>query len=354
MKLTTLIFTVLSLLVPDTFGQTTKPTAPTFIIGAWAQPVTYMARWKTRGVNTLFGNANDTTKDKWEEAATSNSLFFIDGPGLDLAADAKQPYRLGFLQPDEPDLSSHVNTPGSRIDDLRASYKAWSKTGLPVFLNLAGASFDNEWYTGFPNPSKTDASRWGHRAAADGYMGQGDVIGFDYHLWTTGRPGAFAITRRLMDRASEWSGGKPIFVYVETCTQGTKRKFTADDYEAQVWQAVAYASLKGYKLRGVVYFATDPFGSTGGWPASFDATPPDVADRMTVVNGKLLAYFGGQVYTTPPATTQPTTQPTQPTDNTEQLLKKLDLVGNQLEELKTLSNAVLEEAKKPRRIVPEE
>lgn len=301
-------------------AQTTQPSAPPpFVIGVWAQPVQYMQRWKDRGANTLFGAANDTSKEKWEAAASSLGMSFIDYPGVDPVAESKQAFRVGFLQPDEPDMPSHVSLPGSTMEDLRTSYARLKALSKPVYLNLLGSAFDNLYYDGTPHPGKTDGSLWGHRAATDGYMGQCDVVGFDYHLWTSGRAGAFEITRRLMDRCHDWSavGGvsKPMFVYVETCTQGTGRAFTADDFEAQVMQAVCYAAMKGYALRGVIYFATATQGG-GSWPEKFDATPPDVAARMSVVNAKLSSWGAGKVYgsaggaTTPPvAATRPSTGP---------------------------------------------
>jgi hypothetical protein len=76
-------------------------TAPNFLISAWAQPVAFFARWKARGVNTLLGAANDTTKEKWEAAAGASGLNFISYPGADVVAEAKQPGRIGFMQPDE-------------------------------------------------------------------------------------------------------------------------------------------------------------------------------------------------------------------------------------------------------------
>lgn len=288
-------WTAVLLIAHSAQGQTTRPAPPSFVVGVWAQPVAFMDRWKERGVNTLFGAANDTDKATWEAAAAARGMFFITYAGADPNAEAKQPYRLGFLQPDEPDMPSHLNLAGSKIEDLRATYTKLQPLGLPVWMNLLGSAFDNVYYDGTPKPGKTDASLWGHRAATNGYMAQADVIGFDYHLWTSGRPGAFEITKRLMDRCNDWSGGKPIFAYVETCTQGTNKPFTADDYEAQVNTITGYAKEKGYKLKGIVYFATAVQGR-GSWPARFDVTSQDVAGRMIEVHRR-----NGWI--------QPTTQP---------------------------------------------
>jgi hypothetical protein len=282
-------------------------TAPNFLISAWAQPVAFFARWKARGVNTLLGAANDTTKEKWEAAAGASGLNFISYPGADVVAESKQPGRIGFMQPDEAD--GHWNIPGSTITDLQAAYARCKPTGLPMYINLLGSAFDNLAYDGTPHPAKADASKWGHRAGFGGWMAYADVVGFDYHLWTSGRPGAFDITKRLMDRAWEWSDKKPITVYVETCTQGKPIPFTADDYEAQVWNAVNYAAAKGYKLRGIDYFATGVYGG-GSWPERFDLTGPDVAARMVTVHAKLAQMFGYTPAPVPVPEPAPTPIPT--------------------------------------------
>jgi hypothetical protein len=260
-----------------------------FVTAVWAQNAASAAKWRARGFNTLFGHNTESghvPKAQWEAQVAAAGMMFVTAPGDDVAAEAKQPGRIGFLQPDEPDLVTHVNLPGSRIKDLKATYERCAATGVPVWINLNGSSFDNVWYDGTPHPTKTDGSLAGHRAATGGYMAWGDVVGFDYPLWTTDRAGLFDITRRLMDRCNDWSGGKPIFAYVELCTQGTGRPFTADDYQAQVDTVTGYAKEKGYKLAGIVGFPLDPNGKAG-WPGSFDIAPPDVVARMPIVNARL-------------------------------------------------------------------
>lgn len=263
-----------------------------FVIGVWQQPASSAAKWKDRGVNTLFGHDTEggkITKAQWEDQVASAGEYFITAPGADVATEASQPFRVGFNQPDEADLITHVNMSGSKIRDLADTYNRCKATGVPVWINLAGSAFDNIYYDGTPHPNAKDGQLAGHRAATGGYMAWGDRIGFDYYLWTTGRAGMFDITKRLMDRCNDWSGGKPIFVYVETCTQGTGKPFTADDYESQVWTITDYAKAKGYKLAGIIYFTQKVYP---GWN-SFDMTAPDVVDRMKVVNAKLIQMFGG-------------------------------------------------------------
>jgi hypothetical protein len=300
---------------------TSQPTLRTpFVIGVWQQPASSAAKWKVRGVDTLYGHdiaGGRVTKEEWDQQVSASGMKFISEAGANPMAEAMQPGRVGFCQKDEADSSLHAGTPGNTLADLTAVAARARPTTLPVYANFDGHAFDNPAYDGRKHRNDINADRpfW-HNAADGGYFAQADVVGFDYHLWTGGRPGAFDITKRLMDRANDWSGGKPIFVYVETCTQGTGKPFTADDYERQVWTVVDYAKLKGYRLAGIVYFTHQVFPT---WK-SYDMTAPDVVDRMVVVNAKLRQQFA------PAPSTQPTTQPT----DLAPILAQLDALRTEL------------------------
>lgn len=305
---------------------TTRPSPP-FVIAVWQQPASSAAKWKARGVDTLYGHdiaGGRMSKAEWE-STVGQTLKFITEPGANPMAEAMQPGRVGFCQKDEADSSKHAGTPGNTLADLAAVAASVRPTMLPLYANFDGHAFDIVAYDGRKHRNDINADRafW-HNAADGGYFAQADVVGFDYHLWTGGRPGAFDITKRLMDRANDWSGGKPIFVYVETCTQGTGRPFTADDYERQVWMVVDYAKLKGYRLAGIVYFTHEVFPT---WK-SYDMTAQDVVDRMVVVNAKLRQLFN-------PA---PTTQPTDP-----DVLRQLAAMRSEVAKLKQQQGALLDQ-----------
>lgn len=278
--------------------------APPFIIGVWQQPWSSVPKWESRGVTTLYGHdteSNRFTKAQWEDNVGRMGMNFITVPGADVAAESKQVGRIGFNQLDEPDGSSHRDLAGNTLMDLNATYaRVRAASDLPVFANFQGSAFDNPAYDGRKHRTDINADRpYWHNAADGGYFAQADVIGMDYHLWTTGRPGAFSITGRLMDRMNDWSGGKPFFVYVETCTQGTGLPFTADNFSSQIHTIVDYAKLKGYKLAGIIYFPQKVYP---GW-GSFDMTAPDVVARMILENAWLAKTFG--LAPTPPAPVPP-------------------------------------------------
>jgi hypothetical protein len=274
-------------------AQTTKP-AP-FIISAWQVPPEDVPKWQGRGVNTFYEAVDfggRMSKAEWERQVADKGGFFITRPGEDIAAEAKQPYRVGFNQLDEVDLSSHVDKPGYTIADFKGQADRVRATGLPMYMTLA--AFDNEWYDGHPKPGKTDASKYGHRAADGGWMAYADVIGWDFYLWTLNRGGRFDVWKRLMDRSSDWSGGKPQLVFVETCTQGKAGAdgkplpYTADQFESEVNTVLAYCIQKGYKIGGIVYFSHNVFPK---W-TSFDGTSPEVALRMSILNGRMQIQYG--------------------------------------------------------------
>jgi hypothetical protein len=97
-----------------------------------------------------------------------------------------------------------------------------------------------------------------------------------------------------------------VLLYVETCTQGKPIAFTADDYEAQVMEAVMWCAQRGIRLRGIIYFSHTFNPANGAW-TSFDGTSPEVKQRMGEVHRRLDAWVNGKVIELKPAATQLTT-----------------------------------------------
>lgn len=280
---------------------------PAFQIGVFSQPIQNMKMWRDRGINMLCSHEPESgkvPKPLWEQAATDLGLRFMDYPDMaNLVVESKQPNRVAWMQPDEPDLVSHVNSPGSTIGDLQTTYKKLKLQAptMPVYLNMAGPSFDAVAYDGTPHPTKTDASKAGHRAATGGYMAWADWLDNDYYLAQSGRKGAFYIQDRLADRLADWSGNKPYFITIET--HGATNPFSADDFEQEFMRRIIYACLKGHKILGVVYWA-HKFGV--GWPQGWDGTTPEIVARMMRLNSRLAAYAGDIAFVpTPTLNLQP-------------------------------------------------
>jgi hypothetical protein len=239
------------------FAQATQPVA--FQIGAWQVPVEDIAKWQARGVNTFVGAVDyggRMSKAEWERRVGDAVGEFVTYPGdaVSLEAMQSQPRRLppdGRARPVEPRRQARLHHPR---DPQRAT-SGRSSTGLPMYLT-AGA-MDNQWYDGFPKVGKTDGSKYGHRAASGGWFAYCDYAGFDFYLYTWGRPESvgFPVIERCLDRANDWSSGKPIYLFIETCTQGKPTTMTADQWESQVMHAANYCKAKGYKLAAVIYFS---------------------------------------------------------------------------------------------------
>jgi hypothetical protein len=256
-----------------------RPFPPSFIIGVFSQPVSSFAKWKSRGINTLVLSEPEggrVAKADWEAAAVSAGLFFMDYPSDEdaiLQNEANQPYRLAFMQNDEPDLTRTPNTPTTNPDgttkaDILIARYARCKTAapnLPVFVNFAGTAVTPEYYKGEKHLPYIAAADW---LAHDWYVKNRNVYRYPVSL-----------IGKAMDRLAAWSGNKPQFVFIECSDQKLSpqgRCPTPDEVEEEINLAVA----KGAK--GIIYFPQRP--SPG---FQFDAMPPEIVDRITQVNARL-------------------------------------------------------------------
>jgi hypothetical protein len=291
-----------------TYGQPLPTPRPQpFYVGAWQVPVEDVSKWQGRGVDAFVCHVDyggRMSKAEWEQRVTASGGRVVTYPGDDIASEAKQPGRVGFLQKDEPDMVNHVDKPGYTPPEFRTQWERAKATGVPMWLTCG--AIDNQWYDGTPKPQKTDGSKYGHRAENFGWYAWCDVAGFDWYIYTGGRTEAigFPVIERCLDRVWEWSGHKPIYLFVETSTQGNPYAMTADQWESQVMHAANYCKARGYNLRGIIYFSHKVFPV---WRA-FDNTSPEVAARMPRVNATLRQMFNAPMPATRPAT-QPATAP---------------------------------------------
>lgn len=275
---------------PATRQAATRP-AVGFTIAAWQVPVEDVAKWQARGVTTFVGHVDyggRMTQEEWERRVAAQGGRYITYVGDHPQEQAREPNRAGFVQRDEPDTSNHVDKPGYTPAEFRLAYERARGTGLPVYLTCG--AMDNAWYDGRPKPlTKNLGEKYGHRADAGGWLAYCDVAGCDWYVYTWGRNEAigFPVVERLLDRLHEWGGGKPIYFFVETCTQGKPYAMAADQWERQVLHVATYCRAKGYALAGVCYFSHVMFPR---WSA-FDGTSPEVAARMPAVNARLRQMF---------------------------------------------------------------
>jgi hypothetical protein len=273
---------------------------PPFLIAVFSQPVSSFATWKARGINCLVSHEPEggrVPKADWEAAAAAAGLYFLDYPSPDdaqLAREAAQPYRLGFMQDDEPDLSRlPPNSPGAtdqgwtHPDLLVARYNRCKAAApdLPVLVNFAG-----------PNVTPLPYRGERHRP----YIAAADWLAHDWYVKNRNAdryPTSFL--GDAVDRLAAWSaspaqpGGKPQLAFIECSPQQISplgRCPTPDEVEEEV------AICVGRGVRGIVYFPQKP-------PPGFryDAMPPDVEQRVVRINADLARRFNSPAPEPPPA-----------------------------------------------------
>lgn len=259
-------------------------TPPGFIVGVFSQPVSSFAKWMARGINTLVSHEPEgghRSKADWEAAATAAGFWFMDYPSDDpavLAQEARQPMRLAFMQDDEPDLTRELTDPRNipdgpykgwrRPDPFLARYRACKAAApnLPVFCNFAGPQITPDAYT--------------HGGGHLPYLAATDWVGHDWYVKNKNwQRYPVSLIKKAYDRLTSWSGGKPQLVFIECSDQRISplgRMPTPDEVEEEVNLAVSLGA------RGIVYFPQRP-------PPGFqyDAMPPEIVERVVVINGRL-------------------------------------------------------------------
>lgn len=287
------------------------PEKPGFIVGVWSQPVAYFDAWKARGINTVVGHepqSGKVSKADWEAAAAKAGLFFITLPGPDLAGEAKQPFRLAWMQADEPDtwrkpladngqpnpniIQSGKLTGWTRPEVLKAVWdrcKAASPS-TPVFCNFNAMAITPEAYIGGES----------HKP----YLAYADWVCSDWYVVNWQKPDTFKA--EAFCRLARWSGWKPQLLYIEASQTKGQKESVRPPTAAELTRHVQMA--RGLGAVGVIYFAHVMDGSLG-WDlakprTSWDGTTPELVAAMTAAN----AWATGQSGSGPPATpaaTQP-------------------------------------------------
>src|SRR5258705_7831570 len=119
----------------------TAPPKPAFIVGVYMQPPDTFDAWRLRGINTLVGyesRGGSVSNDDWCAAAAIKGFHYIRKPAGDPAEDAKDPFLLGWMHDDEPDVKKPPTDPQA----LQEAYAEWKKTApnVPVFVNFSGGN----------------------------------------------------------------------------------------------------------------------------------------------------------------------------------------------------------------------
>ena len=296
-------------------NTSTSVVAPNFLIAVFSQPVSSFDKWIARGINTLVSHEPEGGRIKkadWEAAAAAKNLFFLDYPDPDdqiLRNEAKQTHRLAFMHDDEPDLTRDINNDPANRFIKEGPYKGWTRPdllaarytrckaaapNLPLFCNFAGPQITVEAYT--------------HGSGHKPYLALSDWLAHDWYVKNKNwQRYPIALIGKAMDRLAQWStqaqndrneptdpAPKPQFVFIECSDQKISplgRCPTPDEVEEEIALAVS----KG--ARGIIYFPQRP---PPGF--QFDATPPEIVERISAVNDRLNKQFNAPT----PAPNEPT------------------------------------------------
>lgn len=240
-----------------------------FPIGVWHQPIRSFDEWKQRGINTLVGyekQSETVSLEQWNAEAQKRGFYMVRQPREKMREDVKEKRLLAWLWTDEPDLK------GIKPRKLEKVYAKWKKAdpNRPVFVNYSGGAVLG-WQG---NPGEKVYRR---------FMKSTDWVGSDiYPVTGWNKPGELDAPGEVVERLSDWSGGKPQWAFIETGDQelwwlpSDAPGPTADQMRAQIWHSI----IAGAK--GIVYFTMQI-----GQPFEFDNTPWNVIQEMTRQNWRL-------------------------------------------------------------------
>jgi hypothetical protein len=249
---------------------TTAPARPPFVVGVYMQPPDSFDVWRVRGINTLVGyesRGGAVSSDEWCGEAARRGFYYVRKPAADPAADAKDPFLLGWMHDDEPDVKKPPTDPAA----LQADYAAWKAAApqVPVFVNFSGG-----YVLGGRVPKETYQQ----------YLKAADWVGNDFYPVTGyNRPDWLWKVGAAVDQLRDWSGGKPQFAFIETSAQRLSwtprntRGVSVEELRALIWHSVIHG------VKGIVYFPQQI-----GEGFRYDMTPPRVALEMGRQNKRLI------------------------------------------------------------------
>lgn len=267
-----------------------------FLIGVWAQPdFEYVGpqknvkddrvkKWVDRGVTQFFNGEHPEPNTPSNTRAVFANWVRDHGavPWMYASSDPVADAALGlggFLQPDEPDLWNHLRKKPDGAYDMDATIAAYVenyqkiKAACPL-LNVLG-NFDGSQLTAVGS-GNTPINLDHYRRWLEGC----DLPSFDWYLTNTNRSVEkyLSVIGKGVGRLRGLAPGKPPLVCIECSNQNLdqhSRAPTPDEFAAMVHMAVIAGA------QGVWYFPQRMVGMAA------DATPPDVAERMTEINANL-------------------------------------------------------------------
>jgi len=252
--------------VPSSSGGVLSSVFP---IGVWVPPVGDFAKWRARGVNTVFGVPQGNDVAAWSNGAVSAGLLQMREPVWPLSGEAGLPSVTAWAQPDEPD-GIFTQTSYAVLQDRYRAMKA-ARPSTPVLVNLVGDLNQYDLVTG------ESGAAWYAK-----YIAAADWIAADKYPVNACQP--LSRIGQMVDTLRAWAGPKPVFAGLETNDYDTTDgcpAITADQMRGEIWTAIIHG------VRGIYYF---PERITPGF--LFDNTPAAVAAELTVQNARVASLAG--------------------------------------------------------------
>jgi len=252
---------------------------PFFPIMQWAQSKNKMEEQKQYGINTFFGQGDESTAEAYAAEAARLGLFVVTAFKEEQVESVRNsPALLGWLYKDEPDMpGKDKKAPRIPLAESIAVYekaRALDKEH-PMFLTLT-PKFD-------PNIEKVNYDISFYR----GYNKATDIIGYDiYPIYGTMSVDKLWWVASGVTELERLYKGKPVYAFIET-SAGSKwispaRMRHPFPYEirCEVWMAI----IRGAK--GIAYF-------THSWVAPENIGNPNMKKRMAEdKSNKYYTQFG--------------------------------------------------------------
>jgi hypothetical protein len=234
-----------------------------FPLAVWQQDPRSFDIWKSAGINTVVmatNHANDSgltnadrtrILDAYTAAARAKNLLMVREPiprqgSFDAEAGAADV--LAWNMWDEPDAGS-----GSPEEIIGTYNKLKAlNPGRPAFTNFVGEYIldptkDNinscNGRGDFPNATQLDCY--------SEFLKAQDWLSQDWYPVSRGY--SLATTGRILDKLTRWSGGRPLFAFIEASSVFLPTRVVPwNQVHAQVWLAIVHGA------RGIFYFTNGP------------------------------------------------------------------------------------------------
>jgi hypothetical protein len=246
-----------------------------FPIGAYVQPTSNFALWKSRGVNTVVDVPSGNDETTWDEAAIQDGLHEIRAPASNPAIDVGDKNLLAWAQSDQPDgITSQVP-----YATIQSTYKTWKGIDpkIPVYINLNGQ------FNQYDVTTKASGVSWYQQYAAGA-----NWITADLYPVNSGQGDDLGLIGQEVTALRQIAGNKPVFVFIESGAYDSGNPvITSSQFRGEVWEAIIHG------VRGIFYFPVQVSPTF-----AYDVTPAAVATEMTTQDAtiaKLASVLQGAI-----------------------------------------------------------